>query len=104
MGKRDRTCSVCQKRYQYCPTCTQDRMKPYWMLTYCSESCKDIWDICTQYNMKLLTKTEARKALSACDLSGRDTFADNIKADLTNIYTTTRRTKRVDPQAEESTK
>jgi hypothetical protein len=33
-------------------------MKPAWMSEFHSESCKNIFDTCTRFNMKLISNTE----------------------------------------------
>lgn len=86
MAKRSRTCYLCGEKYQYCGTCSQDRMKPTWMAEFHSESCKDIFNICTKYNMGLMSKEDAQKALSACDLSNKDNFKPYVQNDLKAIF------------------
>lgn len=85
MGRRNRECYLCGESYSYCPTCSQDRMKPTWMSEFHSESCKNIFDICTRFNMKLMSKTEAQVALKSCDLSNRENFKSYVQTDLDNI-------------------
>lgn len=86
MGRRNRECYLCGRDYQYCGGCSQDRMKPAWMSEFHSESCKNIFDICTRFNMKLMSKTEAQEALKACDLSNRENFKSYVKHDLDVIF------------------
>ena len=56
------------------------------MAEFHSESCKNIFDICTRFNMNLLTKAEAKDALQSCDLSNKDNFKDYVQNDLANIF------------------
>ena len=86
MGRRTRECYLCGKEYQYCPTCSQDKMKPVWMSEFHSENCKNIFDICTRFNMNLMSKDEAKVALNACDLSNKENFKSYVKHDLENIF------------------
>lgn len=86
MGRRTRECYLCSTKYEYCPTCSQDKMKPTWMTEFHDDNCKNIFDICTRFNMKLLDKSEAKKALSACDLSNKSKFKDYVKRDIANIF------------------
>lgn len=86
MGRRNRECYLCGRDYQYCPTCSQDRMKPSWMSEFHSENCKNIFDICTRFNMQLMTKDEAKSALEKCDLSNKENFKSYVKRDLENIF------------------
>ena len=86
MGRRNRECYLCGKDYQYCSTCSQDRMKPVWMSEFHSENCKNIFDIATRFNMKLMSKTEAQEALNACDLSNKANFKSYVQRDLDVIF------------------
>ena len=86
MGRKTRECYLCGEKYNYCPTCSQDRMKPAWMAEFHDENCKNIFDICTRFNMQLMSKAEARTALSACDLSQKGSFKEYAQRDLANIF------------------
>ena len=86
MSRKNRKCLCCNVDYHYCPTCSQDRMKPSWMSEFHDENCKNIFDICTRFNMELMSKEDAQKALSACDLSNKANFKDYVQRDITNIF------------------
>ena len=86
MGRRNRECYLCGQDYLYCPTCSQDRMKPSWMAEFHSENCKNIFDIATRYNLQLLSKEEAKAAMEWCDLSNKEDFKSYVKRDLENIF------------------
>ncbi len=86
MARRQRECYLCGKSYQYCGSCSQDRMKPAWMSEFHSENCKNIFDICTRFNMQLMSKTEAQDALNTCDLSNKENFKSYVQRDLENIF------------------
>lgn len=88
MGRRSRECYLCAQDYQYCGTCSNDRMKPAWMSEFHSENCKNIFDICTRFNMNLMSKSEAQKALKSCDLSNRENFKSYVIRDLEVIFAT----------------
>lgn len=99
MGRKQRECYLCGAAYNYCPTCSQDRMKPAWMAEFHNENCKNIFDICTKYNMQMMSKTEAQEALNVCDLSNKANFKQYVQRDLENIYKeepTVKRGKRVE--------
>ena len=81
-----RKCYLCGEKYKYCNTCSTDRTKPSWMNEFHSESCKDIFDICTRFNMDMLTKEQAQKELAKCDLSNRENFKSYVQNDLEVIF------------------
>ena len=86
MAKRSRECYLCGEKYQYCSSCSQDRMKPSWMAEFHEENCKNIFDICTRFNMDMISKEDAQNALSACDLSNKENFKYYVKRDIANIF------------------
>ena len=96
MGKRDRICSYCREKYQYCPTCGNDRIKPTWMSEFCSESCKDLWDIATRFNMDLMSKAEAKEAIEKLDLKEKSVYVECVQRDLENILSEPK--SKVEPQ------
>ena len=57
------------------------------MNSFHSEECKNIFQTCTDYNFKLITKEQAKAALSKYDLSNRDKFNPCVKRDLNTILT-----------------
>ena len=94
MGKRNRECYLCNEKYEYCPTCSQDKMKPAWMATFHSENCKNIFDIATRFNLQLLTKEEAQSEMGKCDLSNKLNFKSYVQKDLENIFAEDHKAKR----------
>ena len=86
MAQRNRKCYLCGESYKYCSTCSQDRMKPTWMNEFHSESCKDIFDICTRFNMDMITKEQAQNELAKCDLSNKKNFKSYVQKDLEVIF------------------
>lgn len=87
MARKSRECYLCGESYKYCGSCSNDRMKPSWMSEFHSENCKNIFDICTRFNMKLMSKSEAQDALNACDLSNKENFKSYVIRDLDVIFT-----------------
>ena len=86
MARKSRECYLCGTDYKYCGSCSNDRMKPVWMSEFHSENCKNIFDICTRFNMQLMSKTEAQDALNTCDLSNKENFKSYVQRDLENIF------------------
>lgn len=86
MARRNRECYLCGTEYKYCPTCSEDRMKPSWMAEFHSEDCVKIFAICTDFNMGKMSKAEAQSALNKCDLSNKSNFMSCIKRDLEVIF------------------
>ena len=55
-----RKCVCCGKEYDYCPACPK-KDQPGWMATFCSEPCKELFNIVSAYNTKRIGKDAVRK-------------------------------------------
>ena len=84
MAKKNKICLTCGEQYYYCSNC--HRKDPVWMSEFHAENCKDIFDICTRFNMQMLTKEQAKAELDACDLTNKENFKSFVQRDLENIY------------------
>ena len=87
MARRDRQCLCCGTKYSYCPTCSTDKLKPTWMTEFCSESCKELFETATKYNLKKLTKSEAKEIIEKLELKEKSAYVGCIQKDLENILT-----------------
>lgn len=85
MAKLNRTCCICKKKYSYCPTCMADAKKPTWMILFCGENCRDLYNVLNDYNYKLLSKEEAFDKLKGLDLSCTNELPWNFKEMLNEI-------------------
>ena len=85
MARRDRQCLCCGTKYSYCPTCSTDKLKPIWMTEFCSEPCKELFETATKYNLKKITKDEAKEIIEKIDLKERSAYVDCVQKDLENI-------------------
>jgi hypothetical protein len=83
--KHERKCIVCGEAYSYCPRCSEDLSRPAWYGIFCSDNCHDIYDITLRYGEGLLTKAEAKSALSKMDVRKKDEFHPVIKMRLNEI-------------------
>lgn len=85
MARRDRQCLCCGTKYSYCPTCSTDKLKPTWMTEFCSESCKELFETATKYNLKKLTKPEAKEIIEKLELKEKSAYVYCVQKDLENI-------------------
>lgn len=76
MVRNNKTCILCGNKYSYCSGCAEFDHLPRWMECYCSENCKDIFNILSSYNMNHKTKEEAKALLEKCDLTMTDTYSE----------------------------
>lgn len=69
MARYDRSCILCGKVYEYCNSCSAFQNKPVWMFSYCSEDCKDITSLLTDYVYNKVSKDEAKQVIETKDTS-----------------------------------
>ena len=93
MAKRTKECYLCGEKYTYCPNCT--KKDPTWMAEFHEENCKNIFDICTRFNMGMMDKAEAQAALKECDLSNKINFKFYVQNDLAKIFAEDKKVKAV---------
>lgn len=80
---KNRKCYCCGEKYSYCPDCSKkDALAPTWKSEFCSETCKDLWQTATRYNMNKISKTEAKSIISKLDLKPVEQYSSCIQRDL----------------------
>lgn len=81
-----RTCCVCHQEHMYCPVCNpEDRNKPTWYFAYCSENCKDICAVTSDYECGRISANEAREQLDKLDLSQIANFGESYQKAIVKI-------------------
>lgn len=87
MNKNDlRMCCVCHREYSFCPVCNlEDRLKPTWYFAYCSENCKDIYNITSSFEDGCITDIKAKEKLEELDLSRKEYFGESYKNSIASI-------------------
>lgn len=85
MGNKERMCSVCKCNYKYCPSCKDDSKKPTWLFAFCSENCRNIYNITSAFEDKQLVDIEAKKKLEKLDLSRKEYFGTSYKNSIASI-------------------
>lgn len=85
MSYKKRKCYLCGKLYEYCGNCVEFAGKPAFLSTFHDENCKTIFHICTDFNMGLLSKADAKRALLNCNLSEKKNFTKDAQVTIDKI-------------------
>ena len=80
-----RICCVCHKEYPFCLCNPEDRLKPTWHFAYCSENCKDIYNITSSFENGRMTDIEAKEKLNKLDLSRKEYFGESYQKSIDSI-------------------
>ena len=82
----NRKCICCGEKYQYCPSCGNDRLKPTWYSSFCSETCKDLWKTLSEYSMEFINKSEAIELIDALPLKDKSKYVACVQRDLDKVF------------------
>lgn len=76
---KNRTCFICGNKYDYCPSCERDKMKPSWYALFCGDVCDNINDILSANTAKKITDKEASKRLKGIDFTSVKIKDNDVK-------------------------
>lgn len=79
------TCSICGEKYHFCKDCSDASNFTPWRTIVDSIEHYKIFIIINDYTNKNIDKAEAKKQLSERDLTGLDTFVNEIKLVIEDI-------------------
>ena len=85
MGKLNRTCIICGKKYSYCNNCQSDANKPTWYFIFDGLNGHDIYEVCTQYRDGEIDAKVAYEKISKLDISNIKNFADATRIQIEEI-------------------
>ena len=78
-----RKCVCCGKEYDYCPNCAK-KEQPSWMFAYCSEGCKELFNIVSAYNSKRIGKPAVQAYVKGHAITP-DKYVDSVKRVLNEV-------------------
>lgn len=79
-------CAVCGKGYHCCKSCTEEVAFKPWRTIADTPEHFQIFTILQDYHNGVIDKSEAKVMLSVADLSNKDTFKDNVRKLLNEIF------------------
>ena len=83
----NRKCIVCPDKhhYKYCSNCSGYNSKETWRFLYCSQNCREIYSIATDFVNGKLTGLDAKHKLEKLDLSDLEFYHSVIKKNIEDI-------------------
>ncbi len=78
-----RKCVCCGKEYEYCPNCGK-KSQPLWMVSFCSETCKDLFNLVSAYNINRVGKVAVQTFVTEHNITGTD-YSEPIRKVLAQI-------------------
>ena len=75
----EKICSICKQEYKYCSQCSDFDHLPRWMDAYCSQNCKDLYNITAGWLNGWKDKDIEIERLDKIDLSKFDNYPQWLK-------------------------
>ncbi len=83
-----RKCLVCGSKFEYCPHCGKDKINR-WKTTYCSEKCRDIFNVCYNFESHNISQEDAYNKLIEFNINAID-VQKSIKGSVEKIMAVTK--------------
>lgn len=80
-----RVCRACGKEYEYCPNCGKYNLSEKWRVLFCSEECRDVFDVISSYNMGMTNKEGVQRILTKYHCNDTDKFVPSIQNKIKGI-------------------
>lgn len=91
-----RKCLCCNEKYSYCPNCNgPDRLKPTWYSSFCSETCKTLWETLSKYSMGFVDKKDAMATIKALPLKDNSNYVECVQRDMAKVLVEEPKPKRI---------
>ena len=84
MAKLNRTCIVCNERYEYCSSCKDHTHLEPWHSIFCSDNCRKVFNATSMYGKD--SNDDIKAKLDECDLSNKANFHKNIVKVIDELY------------------
>ena len=86
MRQGERKCILCNKDYKYCGNCgNNENADETWRNIFCSENCKNIYNILSMQGNGHIDDKKAKGMLSELDLSRLEEFRADFKKQIESI-------------------
>lgn len=73
-----RQCVCCGEEYEYCPNCEKVK-QPLWRVTFCSEKCKDLFNMVSAYNTKRVGKAQLQSFIAEHGINEASRYTEPVK-------------------------
>lgn len=85
MGKT-RICISCQNSYSYCPNCGEYAKYPKWMTEFDTETCKELFNAISGYNMGIITKDAVKQVVDKYEIKDFSVYKESITNKLNELF------------------
>lgn len=98
MANHERKCVICGKEYRYCPRCSEYKNMERWHINYCSEKCRDIFNVLNPYAFKHIDLETAKEKLEKIGVNKDTVLFGEYNGILDEIYGRNKKPERNEPK------
>jgi hypothetical protein len=82
---KERECLCCLKKYTFCPSCSGAKDEPEWKSEFDEESCKEIFNAVSGYNMGIIPAKDVVAVLKKYNITDTSKYKKSIKNKLDEV-------------------
>lgn len=86
---KERRCICCNKAYKYCGQCKEYSNLPAWMNEFCSEECKELFNIMSVYNMGYADKSQIENVIKKYNITDYSKYKSSTANKLNELFSST---------------
>ncbi len=91
-----RHCCVCKQEYKFCPKCPEYQHLEPWHFSFCSENCRNIYNVTSKYENGQISDIDAKQQIQRTDLSRVEDFGYSYKNSIAKIMSVVDAKKKVE--------
>ena len=80
-----RKCVCCGREYEFCPNCSKAN-EPAWKVSFCSETCKELFNVVSAYNAKRIDRAAVNDFIAAHGITDTTKYSEPIRKVLERNY------------------
>lgn len=82
----DRKCMVCGKKYNFCTICGKGNPYDTWKYIYCSEDCRKLFNIASDWTANKINATAAKIKLDEINIPPLENLHSSLRKNIDDIY------------------
>ena len=82
---KERECKCCLKKYIFCPSCSSAKNEPEWRSEFDEESCREIFNAVSGYNIGVFTAQGVVEVLRKYNITDTSKYKKSIKNKLDEV-------------------
>lgn len=83
---KERKCLTCLTSYRYCSNCGEYSKYPRWMNEFDKESCKELFNAISGYNIGIMKKDDVKQVVDRYEIKDFSVYKESIANKLNELF------------------